>query len=118
MIRMIRMIREGYDVVIASRYQRGSRLYGLVSDYTCGYRAYRAAALKQAYSQYGDSLMNQDGFQCMVDISAEAPETTANLLGGAFTSSVRLEALGQSKMNLTKISLQTLRMLWARRLGR
>jgi hypothetical protein len=29
MIRMIRMIREGYDVVIASRYQPGSRVYGL-----------------------------------------------------------------------------------------
>src|SRR5262245_29717469 len=29
MIRMIRMIREGHDVVIASRYQRGSRIYGL-----------------------------------------------------------------------------------------
>ena len=29
MLRMVRMIREGYDVVIASRYQPGSRIYGL-----------------------------------------------------------------------------------------
>src|SRR5205085_2155021 len=82
MIRMIQMVREGYDVVIASRYQPGSRVHGLsllrkivsraasvlmrvtfptpgVSDYTCGYRAYRAEALHQAYAQYADDLVSQ-----------------------------------------------------------
>jgi dolichol-phosphate mannosyltransferase len=140
MIRMIRMIREGYDVVIASRYQRGSRIYGLairrrivsrlgsllmrilfpipgVSDYTCGYRAYRAAALKQAYSQYGDSLINQDGFQCMVDILLKLRRLP--LIFGEVPLLLRYDLkLGQSKMNLTKTSLQTLLLLWARRLGR
>src|SRR5438045_6914261 len=76
MLRMVRMIREGYDVVIASRYQPGSRIYGLslrrrvvsrlaswlmrlvfpppgVSDYSCGFRASPAEVLQQAYCRYG-----------------------------------------------------------------
>jgi len=90
-LRMIRMVREGHDVVIASRYRSGSRVIGVplfrrmlsygaslifrimfptsgVRDYTCGYRAYRASAIQAAIAQYGDDFLNQDGFQCMVDI--------------------------------------------------
>lgn len=89
--RMGRGIREGNDVVIASRYQRGSCTRGVprhrqilshaagilfrcvfpiaeVRDYTCGFRAYRAAALKQAVQVYGENMFDQLGFQCMVDI--------------------------------------------------
>lgn len=90
-LRMARMIAEGYDVVIASRYQPGSRAMGVpwsrrvlsrgaswifrilfpiegVKDYTCGYRAYRAAVIQQALDEYGEAFLDQDGFQCMVDI--------------------------------------------------
>jgi dolichol-phosphate mannosyltransferase len=140
MVRMIRMIREGYDVVIASRYQRGSRIYGLsfrrramswmasllmqvlfptpgVSDYTCGYRAYRAEALKQAYAQYGESLVNQDGFQCMVDILLKLRKLP--LIFGEVPLILRYDLKrGPSKMQLMKTSVNTLRLLWTRRLGR
>jgi dolichol-phosphate mannosyltransferase len=140
MIRMIGMIREGYDVVIASRYQRGSRIYGLsmgrraiswlasllmrvvfptpgVSDYTCGYRAYRAEALKQAYAQYGDTLVNQSGFQCMVDILLKLRRLP--LIFGEVPLVLRYDLkLGQSKMRLTRTSIDTLKLLWTRRLGR
>jgi dolichol-phosphate mannosyltransferase len=90
-LRMARMIAEGCDVVIASRYQPGSRTVGVpwrrralsrgaswifrvlfpirgVKDYTCGYRAYRAAVIQQALHEHGDAFLDQDGFQCMVDI--------------------------------------------------
>jgi len=137
--RMIRMIREGFDVVIASRYQPGSRIYGLtlrrrvisrmgsmlmrilfptpgVSDYTCGYRAYRAEALKQAYAQYGDSLVNQDGFQCMVDILLKLRKLP--LIFGEVPLILRYDLKrGPSKMRLVKTSVSTLRLLWTRRLG-
>lgn len=139
MVRMIRMIREGFDVVIASRYQPGSRIYGLtlrrrvisrmgsllmrilfptpgVSDYTCGYRAYRAEALKQAYAQYGDSLVNQDGFQCMVDILLKLRKLP--LIFGEVPLILRYDLKrGPSKMHLVKTSVSTLRLLWTRRLG-
>jgi len=140
MIRMISMIREGYDVVIASRYQRGSRIYGLtlgrrvisrmgsllmrilfptpgVSDFTCGYRAYRAEALKQAYSKYGDSLVNQDGFQCMVDMLLKLRKLP--LIFGEVPLILRYDLkLSQSKMRLMRTSVETLKLLWARRIGR
>ena len=130
MIRMIRMIREGYDVVIASRYQPGSRVYGLsmnrrivsraasllmrvlfptpgVSDYTCGYRAYRAEALQQAYSQYGDTLVDQDGFQCMVDILLKLRKLP--LIFGEVPLILRYDLKrGQSKMRMMKTSMNTL----------
>lgn len=80
-LRMVRMIIEGHDVVIASRYQSGARVIGLsihrrfiswvssllvrtlfptpgVRDFTCGYRAYRAAVLKQAFNKYGSAFVS------------------------------------------------------------
>lgn len=89
--RMGQLVREGNDVVIASRYQHGSTTRGVsgfrrflsfgagwlfrivfpipgVRDYTCGFRAYKAEALKRAVERYGDGMFDQQGFQCMVDI--------------------------------------------------
>lgn len=90
-LRMVRMISEGFDVVIASRYQPGSRTVGVplarrilslgaswlfrmlfpirgVRDFTSGFRAYRAPVIQEAIAEYGSSFVDQDGFQCMVDI--------------------------------------------------
>lgn len=90
-LRMVRMVREGHDVVIASRYRPGSRVRGVppsrrllslaasillrmlfptrgVRDFTSGYRAYRASVIQQVIEQDGPSFFDQDGFQVMVDI--------------------------------------------------
>jgi len=90
-LRMVRMIREGSDVVIASRYQPGSTIRGVstfrrvlsfgacllfrlivrirgVRDYTCGYRAYRAELLRVAFDRYRDEFIRQSGFSCMAEI--------------------------------------------------
>lgn len=89
--RMLQAIREGHDVVIASRYRSGSRVCGLsslrilvslgaswvfrilfpttgVRDFTCGYRAYRATLLKTALATYGDRFIEAEGFHCMAEI--------------------------------------------------
>ena len=137
MLRMIRMIREGYDVVIASRYQPGSRIYGLslhrrvisrlaslvmrilfptpgVSDFTCGYRAYRAEALQQAYAEYGDDLIDQDGFQCMVDVLLKLRKLP--LIFGEVPMILRYDLKrGSSKMRLVHTAAKTLHLLWLRR---
>jgi len=88
---MVRVVREGADVVIASRYRPGWQVRGVpvqrklrsagarvlfqlcfpirgVQDYTCAYRAYRASALRDAFRRYGDDFVNQKGFQWTVDI--------------------------------------------------
>lgn len=89
--RMVEAIREGADVVIASRYCDGSVVRGLsvprrllsragnlaflvtvgapgVHDYTCGYRAYRAGMLRQARARYGTSLVTGRGFGCTAEL--------------------------------------------------
>lgn len=37
-------------------------------DFTCGYRAYRAGLLRRAQQQWGESLITEQGFACMVEL--------------------------------------------------
>ena len=85
-----RMDTEGEDIVIASRYRRGAVIAGVplsrqifslgfallvkgvlpirgVRDYSCGYRAYAYAPLKQASSSRGFCL-RESGFSAMPEI--------------------------------------------------
>jgi dolichol-phosphate mannosyltransferase len=90
-LRMVRHIREGSDVVIASRYRRGARVIGYsvfkraisrvgniiykvimpvrgVLDYTSGFRAYQSALLRKAYQTYGDQLITKNDFVAVTEI--------------------------------------------------
>lgn len=81
----------GTDVVIASRYRAGATISGVpfhrvllsigaamlyksvhpiwhARDYTCGYRAYRLRAIKNAFAKYGEPLCRERGFACMVEL--------------------------------------------------
>ncbi len=89
---MLAKLDEGFDVVIASRYRRGSAVEGLstfrrtlsygasalvllvrpvrgVRDYSCGFRAYRAETVRQGFERYGDDFVSESGFGCMVEIA-------------------------------------------------
>src|SRR5512138_256828 len=129
-LRMVRMISEGYDVVIASRYREGSRCVGVpahrlllshgaswlfravfpirgVRDYTCGYRAYRARVVKAAFARYGEEFLDQGGFQCMVDILLKLRRM--NLIFGEVPFILRYDwKEGGSKMNVTRTVRDTL----------
>jgi dolichol-phosphate mannosyltransferase len=139
-LRMIRMIREGHDVVIASRYERGAVVRGLVlhrrliswlsswlmrvlfptrgvRDYTCGYRAYRADVLKAAMAKYGDQFVDQDGFQCMVDILLKLRRMP--LIFGEVPLILRYDfKKGASKLRLFRTAYNTLRIVLLRRVGK
>lgn len=88
---MIARLEEGADVVIASRFRSGARVYGVpamrrlysqvmsllfgiafpirgVRDYSCGFRAYRVDVLQRAYDHYGADFITEQGFSCMVEI--------------------------------------------------
>ena len=88
---MLDKLAAGADVAIGSRYVRGATVRGVpafrrltalgaaglfksvhpvrgVWDYTCGYRAYRVAVLKQAAAKYGNALIAERGFACMVEL--------------------------------------------------
>jgi dolichol-phosphate mannosyltransferase len=137
--RMTRLIREGNDVVIASRYREGSHVRGLtlrrralsrgaswllrlffptpgVRDYTCGYRAYRAGMLMQLVDRHGQELISERGFACMVDLLLRLREQ------GAIFSEVPLvlrydRKEGPSKMKVLRTIKETLLLLVRRRLG-
>src|ERR1019366_6233036 len=139
-LRMVRMVREGHDVVIASRYQAGSVVRGVtyhrrviswlgsflmrvtfpimgVRDYTCGYRTYVGGALKAAMARYGETFVDQDGFQCMVDVLLKLRGMP--LIFGEAPLILRYDfKQGASKMRLGRTLVQTLRLLARRRVGR
>jgi len=138
-VHMVRMIREGCDVVIASRYQPQSQTYGVpvtrrfisyagsllcrwvlpiqgVRDFTSGFRAYRADVLSRAVQQYGGDFLDQDGFQCMVDILFKLRRL--GLIFGEVPMILRYDLKQDaSKMNVMKTARATLLLLLKRRLG-
>lgn len=137
--RMVRLIREGHDVVIASRFRPGARIFGLtwgrrfvsfaaswllriifptpgVRDFTCGYRAYRGSTLHSALSLYGAEFVNAEGFQCMVDILLKLRRMPT--IFGEVPMILRYDRKGgQSKMKLARTAGHTLALLVRRRLG-
>jgi len=138
-LRMVRMISEGHDVVIASRYRSGSRCIGVplprlvlshasswmfrivfpipgVRDFTCGYRAYRARVIRDSLARYGENFFDQDGFQCMVDILLKLRRM--NIVFGEVPFILRYDwKEGGSKMNVSKTVRDTLLLAWKRRFG-
>jgi dolichol-phosphate mannosyltransferase len=88
---MLRTLEDGFDVVIASRFQPGGREIGVaphrrllshaagfmlgavvrypgVRDYTCGYRLYRADVLRRLIDVFGPGFIREDGFACMLEL--------------------------------------------------
>lgn len=140
MLRMVRMVREGCDVVIASRYQPGARVMGVslfrrllsfgasvlfrvffptrgVRDFTCGYRAYRGSVLHQAIETYGDELVECSGFQCMIDILLKLRQL--DVVFGEVPLILRYDLKqGRSKMRVLRTIRDSLHLLVRRRLGR
>lgn len=133
---MIRLVKEGSDVVIASRYQPGSLVKGVpfhrrllssvasilfrlafpisgVKDFTCGYRAYRSGVLKAAIERYGDDLVSEDGFQCMVDLLLKLRKM--NLIFREVPLILRYDVKeGASKMKIMRTIFRTIGLMFRR----
>jgi dolichol-phosphate mannosyltransferase len=88
---MLTKLKEGYDVVIASRFMKGSAVFGVpfyrrflsaaarytlsfcvpvkgARDYTIFFRAYRASILQEGFAVYGKRLIEAKGFTCMAEL--------------------------------------------------
>jgi len=136
-IRMIRLIRGGNDIVIASRYRSGSYVRGLplyrrflsygggwlfrilfpirgVRDYTSGYRAYRVSALSQLMSRYGEDFISEKGFASMVDLLLRLREQQLIFTEVPLILRYDLKP-GRSKMNVSRTIKETLNLLIRRR---
>lgn len=135
--RMVEMIRQGYDVVVASRFQKGSQVIGLsawrrlmssgarlvfslvhpipgIRDYTSGFRAYRASVLQRGVDQYGDQFFSEKGFSSMADILLKLRKQ--KLVAGEVPLVLRYDQKqGASKMKVLKTVWATLGLVARRR---
>ena len=137
--RMFRAVREGNDVVIASRYQPNARIRGLsvrrcllsyvaaavskalfpipgVRDYTSGYRAFSSESLHIAYQRYGRGFVDQSGFQVTIDILLKMRRLP--VVFGEVPLVLRYDLKkGPSKLPAMKTIKATFRLLLKHRLG-
>lgn len=130
---MVSAITKGSDVVIASRYRRGSKVVGLsffrhlmsygarflfqiafpikgVRDYTCGFRAYRASLLQNAFARYGKTLVQERGFAAMAEILLKLRALNPKFHEVPMVLRYDLK-IGDSKMRVGATVMKTLRMM-------
>jgi len=130
---MVNAIQKGSDVVIASRYRRGSKVVGLsplrhlmsygarflfqiafpidgVRDYTCGFRAYRASLLQKAFVRFGKSLVQERGFAAMAEILLKLRTLNPRFCEVPMILRYDLKS-GDSKMRVGATVMKTLRMM-------
>lgn len=136
---MLQLLRDGNDIVIASRYRKGARIVGLAAhrewlsigaswlfrllfpvrglrDYTCGYRVYRAAVLRRGFATYGSSFVDQVGFQCMADILLKLTRFNPRIAEVPLVLRYDRKE-GRSKMKVVRTVANTMCLLLRRRLG-
>lgn len=124
----------GADLVIASRFQTGSRQVGVpffrqvmsigarllfkyyldlpgVRDYTCGFRAFRASLLAQGFERFGrEGLITRSGFACTDELLVHLALLNPVIREAPFVLRYDLKA-GRSKMNLKLTIVETLKLL-------
>lgn len=130
---MVNKIRDGFDVAIASRYLRDSRILGVtklrqilsigaswimrilfpikgVKDYTCGYRAYSVECLRKAFEKFGNDLIEEKGFACMAELLIKL--RSMDILAVEVPLILRYDQKeGESKMEIIKTIKRTILML-------
>ena len=121
-------LKNGSDIVIASRYQIGGREIGLslhrcflskianilfkilfplkgVRDYTCGYRAYKGWVLKEGYRLWGEDFIEENGFTCMAELLIKLSQVSVNISEVPLVLRYDLKR-SKSKMKIIKTILQ------------
>ncbi|MEH2083284.1 MAG: glycosyltransferase family 2 protein [Nostoc sp.] len=128
------MIAGSYDIAIASRYRKGSKVIGLskfremmsygaswlfriaarvpgVKDYTCGYRLYNRTFLSKLDMYYGDNLFTESGFACMIDLLLKAKALKPKIIEIPMVLRYDQKPTA-SKMKILKTITRTLKLLF------
>jgi dolichol-phosphate mannosyltransferase len=133
---MLRLVEQGHDVVIASRFRPGAEVHGLtlprrlysiaaswlfrlrfrmrgVRDYTCGYRAYRVRTLGKVMEHWGTEFITATDFSVMADILLRfrvvQPRATEVPLVLRYD-----KKLSTSKLDARRTIVSSLALLWTR----
>ena len=133
---LIAEIRKGYDVVVSSRYRKGSvvrnvppgrlcqswmarfiltALYRIpgITDYTIFYRIYRPSALRRAFDRYGERIFEAPGFTSMAELLIKLHRLPPPRIRFSETPTVLLYGikLGPSKMKILRNIREYARMI-------
>lgn len=132
---MVKKLRDNQlNLVVASRYAEGGHEYGVpfhrkllsraasifyrwfyrtpgVSDYTCGYRAYRVEAILRAFEKFGDRFVEEKGFPATGEILLKI-RAMGNRMGEIPFSLHYENKHTPSKMPKIKTVISTLRILF------
>lgn len=135
---MMDRIVAGADVVIGSRFQKGSFMAGVpwyrrlfswgvsalfrlmtpipgVRDFSCGYRTYTAHVLREATALWQDQFITENGFACMTEILykvAGLPGVRCDEIPMALRYDLKP---GPTKMPLWRNIRDMLRLMWRHR---
>ena len=134
---LVRRVRAGADLSIASRYRSGAEVHGVpgyrralsdvasvlfssiypipgVRDYTCCFRAYRVPLLRRARAVYGDQLCTARGFEAVMDLLLRLGPLGMKVDEMGFVLDYG-DRVGQSKMKVVRTIRSTLTLLVKRR---
>lgn len=134
---LVRRVRAGADLSIASRYRAGAEVHGVpgyrralsdggrlvfqglypipgVRDYTCCFRAYRVPLLQKARAVYGEELCTARGFEAVMDLLLRLGPLGMKVDEMGFVLDYG-ERVGQSKMKVLKTIRSTVSLLLKRR---
>jgi len=135
---MIKLLAEGYDIVIASRFAPGGAERGLpffrrllsrgsglllgiffptpgVSDYTSGFRAFKAEIIERGYARFGDDFIRETGFTVTPEILLKLRSIGARIGEVGFT--LRYDRkIGKSKVKIPQTIAQYIKMIAALRI--
>lgn len=134
---LVRRVRDGADLSIASRYRAGAEVHGVpgyrralsdvasvlftsiypipgVRDYTCCFRAYRVPLLRRARAVYGEQLCTARGFEAVMDLLLRLGPLGMKVDEVGFKLDYG-DRVGQSKMKVMKTIRSTLSLLIRRR---
>ncbi len=134
---LVRRVRAGADLAIASRYRAGAEVHGVpgyrralsdaasvifsslypipgVRDYTCCFRAFRVPMLRRARTVYGESLCTARGFEAVMGLLLRLAPLSPRVDEMGFVLDYG-ERVGQSKMKVLRTIRSTLALLLRRR---
>lgn len=128
-----KMNQTGADLVIASRFRKGSEQHGVpfnrqvlsigalvlfklflnlkgVRDYTCGFRAYRLSMVQKSLDYYGDDIITRAGFACTDQLLVNMACIGAKITEVPFI--LRYDRkVGESKIQLNTTIIETFKLL-------
>jgi dolichol-phosphate mannosyltransferase len=137
---LLSKLKDGFDVVIASRFAEGGMTYGVpfyrrlttliaslifriffpqskVNDFTCGYRAYTGQCIHKVLDRYKDKLITNSSFSAMTEICLKILQIGGKISEIPFELHYENKK-GKSKMPFTRTVFNILKLILTIKFGK